>query len=501
MDMKRAVCSALIAVFMLAGSIQTLAIEDHDDHDELFHPVEVKNGSVLKVIDCVALAFKNSPKIKRKKYELDVAKSNVGIARSQYFPVIGAGVGFQYERNSNSVYYDKRYRDLPYVGVSVNQLIWNFGKTTAYIKMEEFYKIAAEYEFMDSLCSTLFDVKWKYYNVLRTKAFVDIAQENIKIQKEIIKMMEGKHPDWDNANGVLSGNNLDYISAKNGYKNAIVDLDNAMYLPDDVNFDILQTETFEYTVPKDIEQWKKRYKQHENHIFPFKRTEAPEIAYKNSPDLQVIISTGKAMEESLKYIKRTYLPDLRAGVGYGRNNTNFAHNNSLNVGVSLESQVNLMELKHSIKGADAQVQMAHNEVDLFKQDLYYEIQRAFNNLDKVEEQLPYARANVYMALNTFNIAKDKYKKGLVDYTAVQDAKADYINFNKDYVQKLYEYNTALIQVEMAMHCHLVDIHHKSEHAVEYHSAELIEHLNKALGCDENDIKKSKKSSKNKKNSL
>ena len=39
-------------------------------------------------------------------------------------------------------------------------------------------------------------------------------------------------------------------------------------------------------------------------------------------------------------------------------------------------------------------------------------------------------------------------------------------------------------IEMAMHYHLVDIHHKSKHAVHYHSTELIEHINEVLDCDE-----------------
>ena len=62
----------------------------------------------------------------------------------------------------------------------------------------------------------------------------------------------------------------------------------------------------------------------------------------------------------------------------------------------------------------------------------------------------------------------------------------------EYIESLYNYNLSLIQVEMAMHYHLVDIHHKSEHAMQYHFAELIEHLNQVLDCDENDVKKDKK---------
>jgi hypothetical protein len=81
----------------------------------------------------------------------------------------------------------------------------------------------------------------------------------------------------------------------------------------------------------------------------------------------------------------------------------------------------------------------------------------------------------------------------LDYIALQEARKAYIRALDTYIESIYNYNIALIQVEMAMHYHLVDIHHKSEHAMHYHSAELIEHLNKVLGCDEKEISNKKKS--------
>ena len=63
-----------------------------------------------------------------------------------------------------------------------------------------------------------------------------------------------------------------------------------------------------------------------------------------------------------------------------------------------------------------------------------------------------------------------------------------------YVEKLYELNLALIQLEMAMHCHIVDIHHKSGHAVHHHSDELINDLIKALECKNSDNNDNKRKS-------
>ncbi len=485
--MKKIVCFAFLVLLLMPTGNITLAVEDDD---ELFQPIEIKDGITISVLDCVASAFKNSPKIRKQKYNLDIAKSNLGIARSQYFPVINAGAGFYNENNSDNIYYNSHYRELPTVGLTVNKLVWNFGKTTAYIKMEEFYKIGAEYEFMDSLCSTLFDVKAKYYALLKAKALLQVAQNNVEISEHILKLAK-KNPDLATAKIHLSEAKIQLIDSTNAYKNAKIDLDNAMFLDNQPNYTIKNTPTFNFN--NDF-AYKKKFNSIANfnpQTFNFPMSEAVQIAYENSPDLNVLISTKKAMEQSLLFIKRTYFPDLTANAGYNFYNTNQTSDNSFHVGVNLNSSVNLMELKHSIKGANAQVNLADNEITLFKKDLYYEVKRAFNNIEKYEQEIPTAQTEVLQALDNFEIVENKYNSGEVNYIALQEAKKNYIFAITEYINSLYNYNIALIQVEMAMHYHIVDIHHKSEHAMKYHSEELIEHLNKVLGCDEHETKRIK----------
>ena len=497
----------LFTLFFLAFFCWNLALSSsaHDDDDELFHAREIKDGTVLSMTDCVASAFKNSPKIKRQKYNLDIAKSNLGIARSAYFPIISAGVGFYNENNSDNVYYNHYYRELPNVGVSVNKMIWDFGKTTSYIKMEEFYKIGAEYEFMDSLCATLFDIKVKYYNMLRAKALMQIAQNNVEINREFVKNSKSG-ADRTTAELHLSEAEVAFLEAQNNYYNAKVDLTNSMYLDNQPDFNIKNTQTFNYDNDWGYNSSLHKAKTYSKYIFPFSREDAVELAYESSPDLRVLTSTKDAMIQSLKYIKKTYLPTLSGNVGYGFNNTNEVSNNSLQVGVNLSSNVNLMELKHSIKGADAQVNLANNEIVLFKKDLYYEVKRAFNNFDKAENQIPTSELEADQALKNLKLVESKYKTGELNYVALQDARKDYIMAITHYIDTIYNYNLALIQIEMAMHYHIIDIHHKSEHAMCYHSEALINHLNEVLGCDEHEESmpkriKDKKSNKNKKNDL
>lgn len=491
MDTKKIICLLFLGfIFLFNWNLKAFGIEDEDD---LFKPIEIKDGMTLSIADCVAAAFQNSPKIRRQKYNLDIAKSNVGIAKSQYFPVINAGAGFYNENNTDNNYYFSHYRELPTIGVTVNKLIWNFGKTTAYIKMEEFYKIGAEYEFMDSLCSTLFDVKLKYYSLLRSKAMLQVAENNVKINENFVKLAKSKNKtDLTTAQLNLSNAKVKYIEAKNNYKNAKVDLNNSMYLDNQPDYKIKNTYTFAYENDFSYGSDGKKIQPFLPETFTFPVDRAVQIAYDNSPDLNVLISTKKAMEQSLAYIKKTYLPDLTADAGYGLNHTNQTNNNSFHVGVNLTSSVNLMELKHSIKGADAQVNLADNEILLFKKDLYFEVKRALNNVEKAQDQIPTARMEAEQSLENLKLVEAQYKSNELNYVALQNARKEYIQALTEYINSLYNYNIALIQVEMAMHYHLVDIHHRSEHAMQYHSDELIQHLNRVLGCDEKETKQKNK---------
>ncbi len=492
MGIRKFACWVLVLLTLQVGCIKVFAIED----DDLFKPVDIHNGSVLTILDCVAAAFKNSPKIKRQKYNLDIAKSNLGIAKSQYFPVINIGAGFYNENNSDNTYYSSHYRELPSVGVSVNKLVWNFGKTTAYIKMEEFYKIGAEYEFMDSLCNTLFDVKLKYYALLKAKALQLVAQNNVEINENFLKLAQSKHrPDIKTAELNLSESKIKLLEAQNEYKNAKIDLNNSMYLDSQPDYTIKDTHTFSYENDYAYNEKTGRSEAFIPMTFTFPLDRAVEIAYDNSPDLNVLISTKHAMEQNLLYIKRTYLPDLTANAGYGFNNSNQTTNNSFKVGVNLSSSVNLMELKHSIKGADAQLSVADNEIELFKKDLYFEVKKALNNVDKYQNQIPTAKMEVEQSLENLHLVEEQYKSNQLNYVALQDARKDYNNALTKYIETMYDYNVSLIQVEMAMHYHIVDIHHKSDHAVHYHSDELIKHLNEVLGCDEKEVSKSTKNRK------
>ena len=54
----------------------------------------VEKNAVLNIKDCIEIALQNSPLIKKSRYNYGLAKGNLGIAKSEYFPTLGIGTGY-----------------------------------------------------------------------------------------------------------------------------------------------------------------------------------------------------------------------------------------------------------------------------------------------------------------------------------------------------------------------------------------------------------------------
>ena len=459
---------ALISVclsVLSAGAVEQMSIEKH---------------AVLGINDCINIALQNSPKIKKARYNYKISKGNLGIAKSGYFPTLGIGTGYNFtdthtDRNSNN---NGAYT----AEASINQLIWNFGKTNANIRMYNFNRIASLYDFEKTVLDTIFAVKTNYYGVLAAKATVDINKANVQInernyQRTKAYFDEGIKSKIDlvNAEVYLSDSKVTLVNSEKLYQNALVLLNNSMYIAFAPEYEIENTETFNFEhklTPVSLEKIDEKYdmsvppedvgnafltsqvekinvlENYEFEPFPYTFEESVKLAYKNRPDLKAFDATLNAMKESLKYTKREYLPEISARAGYGYRNE--YNSNSFNVGVNLSSSVNIKGQKHRIDNAKVQVEIAENEIDMAKQDIYFEVQNLYVNMIQFEKQIPLLAVKVKQTLENFELADGRYAVGLGDYIELQDAKVNYNNAQVNYVQAVYNYNVARANLEKAI---------------------------------------------------
>lgn len=465
--LKKLIIALCFAIVLTSTSAD--AIED----------IKVQKGAVLTLNDCISIALNNNPAIRNARYNYGISKSNVGIARSEFFPTVGVGTGYKFNDTSTNRYTTST--NTYSVEATLNQLLWNFGRTNAHIKMQKFYMIADEYLFYNAVRETTFLVKQRYFEVLAARAtmfinraYVDINERNYLRTKAYFEEGLKSKIDLVNAEVTLSDSRISLVQSENSYKNSLVNLNNAMYIAKAPSYSIEGTEGFNVKnnlTPVDLTQITKPSDKEINKLpvnvkdaklstavekleyltnyevdeFPYTFEECMKMAYTNRSDLKAYTSTLDAVKENLLYVKRNYYPELSASAGYGWRDTNST--NSFNVGVNLSSSLNIMNQKYQVDAAKYQVDIAENSLNQLNQDIYFEVQNAYIDMVQLEKQIPLLSVKVRQTLENYELAEGRYYVGLGDYIQLQDAKVNYNNAQVSYIETIYKYNVARANLE------------------------------------------------------
>ena len=448
----------------------------------------ITTKSSLTLKECIQKALNNSPYIKRGKINYEMAKKNVRLAQSVYFPTISAGVGYDFSTRDGSKINTMTGNQFN-ARAGISQLIWNFGKSSANIKMQKFNKIVAYYDFDTMVLDTIFDTKVKYFTALASKAGIEIDKANLQInernyQRTKAFFEEGLKSKIDlvNSEVYVTDAKVSLISSENLYKNSLNELNNAMYLAYNPEYNIEVPPEFrgikDYT-PKSLTDFSRPLDDflappqgvadatftgsvettdyaslYKFDKFPYDFEKCLDIANKNRPDIKAYENTIKAMEQYLNLIKRQYFPELTADGTYnfngGKTNNLSSTTNSFGVGINLTSAVNIMSEKYQIDNAKLQVELAQNELELLKQNVYFDVQRAYINMMQFEEQIPLLEQKIKQTLENLELADGRYAVGLGDYIELQDAKINYNSAQHAFVRAVFNYNVARAKLEQAI---------------------------------------------------
>ena len=162
-------------------------------------------------------------------------------------------------------------------------------------------------------------------------------------------------------------------------------------------------------------------------------------------------ATQNAVEEALKYTKKSYFPDLTGSVGYNWNDNTHYSTNGVSIGAYLQTNnLNIMETKNRIKESQAQLEIAKQNVEDVKCDIYFDVQEAYVNMIQLEKNIPLMQTKVRQTLENYELADARYEVGMGNFIELQDAKENYNNAQMQYVQTIYKYNVALTNLQTAM---------------------------------------------------
>ncbi len=432
----------------------------------------------MSIEECVEYALNHNPNLAVAEQHIKAAESGIGQQKASFAPRLTARVNYNHLANSGTRIANTHTDSIGF-NAGISQLIWDFGKTTARINMAKYDTFSAQYDYDYDVLNIVYNVKMNYYNVLRALANLDIYEQNVRINTlnyERTKAMfdEGLKSKIDvvNAEVNLADSKIQLVNGQNTLATNVLSLKNSMYYVESKNFIVQNTENFGFLKAdykkkmQSLDEIKPsgfNLKKNEDGLImltsgiehndiiqdyvlsPYKltRQEAVDKALENRPDLKSNRMLAKVQEESLKAIKRSYAPELTADLTWGYTKNESTYSSPLQVGASMGlGSINPVGIHYQIKEGEAYLDIANHNLNISKQDIYWEVQENYINMRQLERKIPLMSQKVKASLENFELADGRYSVGLNNYVELQDALANYNNAQLSFVEAVFEYNVA-----------------------------------------------------------
>lgn len=420
-----------IQIFLLFAIINTSIAFAEDDKPKT-------KVNTLNLQQCLEIAIQNNPNVQTSLFNTKIFQSKIGQAKSAYFPLINADTS--YNRTNSSIItnsLDLSRNDFS-LGVSLNQLIYDFGKTPAFVEMNKLNHQATVEDLRNKLREITFDVKQYYYLILLNKSSVEVFKESIILYEQQLKQVNGLYKngfkskiDVITAEVNLNNAKLDLIRAKNELEKTFATLNNAMGVSDNIS---------EYTIEGQLV-----YKDYSIDL-----DEVVKEAYKLRPDLKSINLLKSSAEKSKTYAKREYFPTLSGNSTFGARGS-FPIDPGWSVGGIITIPVFNGLLTHNkVKEAKATVMKKEAESETLRQNIYLEIKKIYLNFKETKEKLPLTELIVKQAEERLKLAQKRYEIGVGNIIELKDAEIELINSKLSYLDTLYQYNLTIFNLEKSI---------------------------------------------------
>jgi outer membrane protein len=216
----------------------------------------------LTLQEAEKIAIQNHPQVQAATYLAAEAKAQVTEARSAYYPhAYGSATGVEAETNSrvaagalnNSIIFS-RFAD----GVTVQQLVTDFGRTQELVKSSNLHARAQEENVTTSRADVLLQVDAAYYDSLKAQAVLQVAEETVKDRRlvsdqvtelEKNKLKSGLDVSFANVN--LAQAQLLLVQAQNDLQASYAELSAALGFADQKTFQ-LADQPLPPTPPSDL---------------------------------------------------------------------------------------------------------------------------------------------------------------------------------------------------------------------------------------------------------
>ncbi len=406
-------------------------------------------GKPLTLDQCTALALKYHPSLQASQATVEASKARVEQALASYYPQVNA-TGVYNSATANFIFLGGTnfsggigekwtFYDVFTTGLSLNQNIYDFGRTSNSVKINRENTRASEQDLVTTKQTVVLNVKQAYYGVLQTLRLIQVAEDTVKQMQDHLAQARGfyqagTHPKIDvtKAEVDLANAQLALIQTRNNYQVAQATLNNALGLRQDLTFsieDILGIKQLEITLEEILKN-----------------------AYEQRPEILKLKAQERAQEATVKLAYAGYYPTLSGVANYLYRGTgpapmywDFSFGATLSVpifsGFSSPNQV--AEARANLRNLQAQEEAT-------RQNIRLEADQAYLSLKLANEQVGVTEKSVGQAKENFELATGRYQVGVGSPLEVTDAEVLLANSRANYITALYNYKVSEAKIEKAM---------------------------------------------------
>ncbi len=397
----------------------------------------VVEGQPLSVRQCIDIALDHHPSIRAAGSNIEQAESRICQARAGYLPQIGFQSAYSRIGPPATALRTDPYNAYSHT-LSLNQTLFDFGKTWTQMDISGLQTDAARNDFEDVRASVIFDVKQAFYDVVKTSMSEKVAQETLKqfeehyqIAKTFFETGKSSKIDVTSAEVNLTNARIQLLSAQNASRLAHASLSKAMgvtSMPSCKVIEEFQTEMDDLSFD-----------------------EALSYAMDRRPDLQSIAKKTLALEKNVRLTRKNYLPVLSGGASYGYSGDDTSMDDSWTVGVSLSVPIfSGLSTKYAVDEAVAGAKVAQANMETLRQRIQLEVQTAWLGRAEAFQRIDAGRTIVRQAEETLELARGRYTTGVGSSIEITDAMTQLNNAKMIHITALADFAVAQAALEKAM---------------------------------------------------
>lgn len=410
-----------------------------------FVPFDLHAASTkLTLLECIDKALKNQPAIRSARENVNAGQGRITQAASPYLPQVRASTGYSENHAVGGALGDSISKSYS-TSVSVNQILYDFGKTGNTLDAARSGTRSSEYDEQRVILEVVLNVKQAYYALLAAKQLVLVANKTIEQAESHYQQAEaffqsGAKPRFDVTRTEVEVNTaqLGMINATNNVRLRTIGLYNAMGIDPETDIDMDDILTTPVAIPA--------------------MEAALAESIRNRPEMLKAESDISAARARVKAEESNYLPTISANGAY-----NWAHGtsemgmfkgdiqNSWNAGVFLS--LPLFEgglTKGRVSEAQANLRSLEAQRRSLRQSILIELNQAYADIESATARIAVMELSVKKVQENLDLAQGRYKAGVGPYMEVTDAQVASVNAKIDRVQALYDYQLAAARLVKAM---------------------------------------------------